>query len=105
LFARKEFDYYSALHQSNPPEPVTRGAFADSVLPVVEVGLAQFVDSDHVLKDGAERIWLEDASGHTPGQVVVRASGGGREAVFIADSVHHPLGIAEPDLVMSGDVD
>lgn len=106
LLARREYDYFLALHEKNPAQPVSRGAFEDSVLPVVRAGQATFIENDYVIEDDAEeRIWVEDASGHTPGQIAVRARGGGRDAVFIGDAVHHPLGIAEPELVMSGDID
>lgn len=106
VFARKEYNYYRALHDSNPPQPVSRGAFEDSILPVVAARQARFVASSEVIEErNGVRIWLEDASGHTPGQIAVRASGGGREVLFLGDTVHHPLGIAEPQLVMSGDVD
>lgn len=106
LIARKEYDYYLALHESKPAQPVTRGAFEDSVLPVVRAGRARFIESDYVLEDDENgRIWVEDTSGHTPGQIAVCARGGGRDVIFIGDAVHHPLGIAEPDLVMSGDID
>jgi glyoxylase-like metal-dependent hydrolase (beta-lactamase superfamily II) len=106
LIARKEYEYFNKLYESNPAQPVVRGAFEDSVLPVVSAGQAKFVESDHVVQEDAdERIWLEDASGHTPGQIAVHARGGGSDVVFIGDAIHHPLGVAEPELVMSGDVD
>ena len=63
-----------------------------SVLPVVEAGLADIVESSAcVNREIEDGIWLEDAAGHSPGSVVVNAQRSGARAVFTGDIVHHPI--------------
>ena len=68
--------------------------FIDSVLPVMEAGLAELVDGDH---DIARGIWLEPTPGHSPGHVVVNLESQGRRAVFAGDLMHHPVQVPHPD--------
>ena len=48
-------------------------------------------------------IWLQDASGHSPGSVVVNAQCGGSRAVFSGDIVHHPIQLIRPDIPFFAD--
>ena len=110
LMARTEFDHFNKVHRSNPPQPVNRGSFVDSVLPIVEQGRAVMVDTDYVFEgEPGNGIWLEHAPGHTPGGVSVRvgAKGGANKglAVMSGDIIHHPLQFAEPTLSNPADVD
>jgi hypothetical protein len=85
-------------------EAHNREAYVDSVLPVVEAGLADIVDSDVcVHREIEDGIWLEDAAGHSPGSVVVNARRGGSRAVFMGDIVHHPIQLVRPDLPFFAD--
>ena len=68
--------------------------FKDSVLPVMEAGLAELVDGDHEVTKG---IWLEPTPGHSPGHVVVNVESQGRRAVFAGDLMHHPIQIPHAD--------
>ncbi|MCY1259858.1 Metallo-beta-lactamase superfamily protein [compost metagenome] len=104
LFSRQEFDHFMALHTSQPALPVSQGSFADSVLPIVESGLAELVDMDHFVDgDLSHGVWIEDASGHTPGHVSVHVKGGDSEAIMTGDVFHHPIVFNEPSLVNTGD--
>jgi len=92
LFGREEWAHWKpqigdpAIHLQH---------LVDSIQPVVEAGLVDYVESDHRLTD---EIWLEPTPGHTPGHVSVRISSQGREAVITGDVMHHPIQCAEPDL-------
>ena len=106
VMARKELAHWQALHAANPVEPVTRGAFVDSVLPVIESGQALIVESDHVLEGAiGEGIWLTSSPGHSPGHVCVRAQHGDQLAIFSGDVVHSPIQFAFPDLCSAADID
>ncbi len=110
LMAKTEFDYFNGVHRSNPPQPVNRGSFIDSVLPIVEHGRAVMVSTDHVLEgEIGNGIWLTHAPGHTPGGVQIRVGvpkgRGGGLAVMSGDIIHHPLQFAEPTLSNPADVD
>jgi len=50
IFAKKEYDGAKAAWEKNPDGPFDR-SFADSVQPVVEAGLVDFVNSDHQIRD------------------------------------------------------
>lgn len=92
LFARREFEHRERLYSANPNAGF--GCFADSVLPVVQSGQAQLVDSDHVLDDAVQ---LEPAEGHTPGNVVIHLRSGGAAAVLSGDVLHHPIQVMYPE--------
>jgi glyoxylase-like metal-dependent hydrolase (beta-lactamase superfamily II) len=85
LFARIEYEHWS----KNPdPNRIRRNAFYDSVLPIVEAGRADLIEDGHDV-DGAFTVQL--APGHTPGNAAIRLTSNGAEALFVGDSVHHPL--------------
>lgn len=75
-------------------EPIRRIVYNDSVLPVVEAGLAQIVDGEHAVDD---MIRLEPAPGHTPGHVVVKLESHDRRGVFCGDVLHNVVQVYEPD--------
>jgi glyoxylase-like metal-dependent hydrolase (beta-lactamase superfamily II) len=100
VFSRKDYEFFSRqTHEAH-----NREAYIDSVLPVVEAGLADIVESNHCvyceIEDG---IWLEDAAGHSPGSVVVNAKRGGSRAVFVGDVIHHPIQLVRPDIAFFAD--
>ncbi len=66
---------------------------SDSILPIVDAGLAVMVQEDHEIEEG---IRLEPTPGHTPGHCSVHLTSGGAEAVITGDMIHHPWQIAEP---------
>jgi glyoxylase-like metal-dependent hydrolase (beta-lactamase superfamily II) len=88
LFARAEWEHWS----TSPDAGVAR-VMADSVQPVLDAGLAWFVEMDHRISD---ELWLEPTPGHTPGHVSVRLASEGEEAVITGDLMHHPVQVAEP---------
>ena len=97
LLGRTEWEHWS----QNDEGGFTAG-FGETVRPVVDAGLVDFVDSDHVVN---EEIRLEPTPGHTPGHVSVRISSRGEEAVITGDLVHHPIQLAEPKWKMIADSD
>ncbi len=100
VFSRKDYEFFrTQTHEAHNHE-----AYMDSVLPVVEAGMADIVESDHcVHHEIDEGVWLEDASGHSPGSVVVNARWGGSQAVFTGDVVHHPIQLVRPDIPFFAD--
>jgi glyoxylase-like metal-dependent hydrolase (beta-lactamase superfamily II) len=102
LFSRQDYEYFS--RQTH--EPHHREAYEDSVLPVVEAGLADIVESDHcVHREIEDGIWLQAAFGHSAGCVIVNAQRGGLQAAFAGDVVHHPVQLVRPDLPFFADED
>lgn len=75
---------------------------ADSVRPVVEAGLTDFVPADHRLCD---EVCLTPTPGHTPGHVSVRIESEGQRALITGDCIHHPCQMARTDWCSSADYD
>lgn len=98
LMGQKEFDYWNAEDDVEKYGTV----MDDSVRPVVEAGLAEFVDMDHKICD---EVYLEPTTGHTPGHVSVHISSEGQEALITGDCIHHPCQIARLDWSSSADYD
>src|SRR5262249_59884586 len=61
VISRKEWEYWETVHRTTPLEHL-----ADSVLPIVEAGLAPLVANDYALNDEG---WLETTPRHTPDHV------------------------------------
>ncbi len=97
VFARSEFEYWSAN-----PELQMGDVMGDSVQPVVDAGLVDLVETDHVV---TSEVRLEPTPGHTPGHVAVRIRSRGEEAVITGDLLHHPIQYAHPDWPTRVDTD
>jgi len=65
----------------------------DSVQPIVDAGLADFVEAPCELLPGLR---LLPTPGHTPGHVSVEITSNGSRALVTGDSFHHPCQIAQP---------
>lgn len=77
------------------PGAHNHGAFADSVLPVIEAGLAETVTDGFSLSRGMQIIPLR---GHSPGQIGLELDcGGDGQAVFCGDAIHSPVQVFRPD--------
>ncbi|MEX1035158.1 MAG: MBL fold metallo-hydrolase, partial [Sneathiella sp.] len=97
LIGEKEWAHWSSASQEEFGDVI-----GDSVAPIVDAGLAEFVAMDHEICDG---ISLFPSPGHTPGHVCVQIRSGGAEAVITGDSMHHPCQIAHPEWSSSADTD
>lgn len=105
-FSRAEYEHYLALHKTNPTPAVNHGAFQDSVLPIVECGLAEFMDARQIAFETADvRVGLTPSPGHSFGHVCIALQSAGREALVIGDAFHHLIQLAMPDLPMRADSD
>ena len=75
---------------------------ADSVRPVIDAGLVDFVATDHRVCD---EVSLEPTPGHTPGHVSVRIESNGENALITGDCIHHPCQMTRTDWCSSADYD
>jgi glyoxylase-like metal-dependent hydrolase (beta-lactamase superfamily II) len=91
LMPKAEFDYWKAEYDRDPG--VNGGAFADSVMPIVEAGLADMFDNT---SEVAGCLHPEPVPGHAPGMVSLRLRSNGEEGLFVADTMHSPIQIANP---------
>jgi len=100
LFGRREWDHWQHLRRTGGYHNMDH--LVDSIDPILEAGLAEFVEPDHRL---TEEVWLEPTPGHTPGHVSVHIASRGEEAVITGDMMHHPIQLAAPDLHGNFDMD
>ena len=97
LIGREEWTFWE--HED---DPFGKQAKADSILPIVESDLVQFVETDHRLTD---EVSLVPTPGHTPGHVSVLIRSRGEQAIITGDLFHHPLQFAYPGWKDIADVD
>lgn len=106
IMGKEEFEHWQMRQASDPATPVNRGAHADSVLPVVERGMALMVPSNFAVEvELGEGVWLEPSPGHSPGHVSVHVKAGGKHALLSGDAIHHPLQLKHPHLPIAADFD
>ncbi|OUR75355.1 MBL fold metallo-hydrolase [Alphaproteobacteria bacterium 46_93_T64] len=97
LFGKTEWEHWQQEVNDQYGE-----ALDDSVRPIVDAGLAEFVASDYQI---CAEVSLVPTPGHTPGHVSVRISSNGDEAFITGDSLHHPCQIARLDWSCAADTD
>jgi glyoxylase-like metal-dependent hydrolase (beta-lactamase superfamily II) len=97
LIGREEWAFWKT--ETDPYGPEAKG---DSVVPVLEAGLADLVESAHEI---TPEVRLFPTPGHTPGHVSVLIESRGERAVITGDLFHHPCQIAHPTWVDAADVD
>ena len=92
LFPKAEFEYWKAEYARD--KAVNQGAFGDSVLPIFDAGLAEFIDET---KEVAGCLTAEPVPGHAPGMLSFRIRSRGEEGLFCADILHNAIQIVRPD--------
>jgi glyoxylase-like metal-dependent hydrolase (beta-lactamase superfamily II) len=103
LFGRKEYDAWQIIRDDGHHHP---GHMIECVDPIVEAGMATFIEAGHEIASGDNwRIWTEPSHGHTPGHVHVCISSNGQEAVITGDLMHHPMQCAMPGRIATFDMD
>ena len=100
LFGEREFEHWQHLRRTGGYHDLAH--LTDSIDPILEAGLADFVAPEHRITD---EVWLEPTPGHTPGHVSVHIRSRGEEAVITGDMMHHPIQLAVPDLHGNFDMD
>lgn len=94
VMPKLDFDFFQAQVAAGF-SPLVDGSFADSVMPVVEAGLVEFVAE---AGEVADCLAIEPAPGHCPGMLTFRLRSGGEEAIFSADVMHSPVQVSTPEL-------
>lgn len=90
LVPRRDFAFFKSLNDDGKAGDTS---FDDSLLPVLDAGLVDFVDEN---TEVAGCLQATDATGHTPGQLNYWLRSGGEAGVFCADVFHHPVQILNP---------
>lgn len=95
-FPKDDFDF---CHQGKNREggviDVFGESFFDSVMPIVDAGLARMMVPGEEIADCLK---VQAAPGHSPGQVIFKVRSGGEEGIFCGDILHSPVQIVLPQI-------
>ena len=100
LLGRREWEHWQHLRATNGYHHMEH--LADSIDPILEAGLAQFIEPDFKVTD---EVSLIPTPGHTPGHVSVLIQSKGQSAVITGDMMHNPIQIAVPEHEARFDMD
>jgi glyoxylase-like metal-dependent hydrolase (beta-lactamase superfamily II) len=100
LFGRREWQHWTHLRDTGGYHHLDH--LQDSIDPILEAGLEQFIDADFRLTD---EVSLIPTPGHTPGHVSVLIESRGERAVITGDLMHSPIQIAIPATEARFDMD
>jgi len=92
LFSQGEYEYWIQKPEKEMIDDFN--GIDDSVSPIVEAGLAQFVSDDYHINS---EIRLMPTPGHTPHHVSVVIESQGQKAVISGDVLHHPCQMVHPE--------
>lgn len=98
LFVKEEYDYWVTKPEKEVADD--KDAFDDSVKPIIDAGLAEFVPSDYKIDNN---ISLVSTSGHTPGHVSIMIESKNSKALLSGDFMHHPCQFAYPEWTIEYD--
>lgn len=99
VMVKRELDRWdsrrAAYDTSEIHNKLNAGVFENSVLPVLEAGLADVVPDTHRISPALQ---VEPAYGHTVGHSSLHLRSGGGEAYFTGDVFHHPIELVHPEI-------
>jgi glyoxylase-like metal-dependent hydrolase (beta-lactamase superfamily II) len=102
LFGRRELADWMTQREAGCVPLIHARPLEESVIPIVEAGLADLVDDGYDLGPGLR---LAPLPGHTSGQMGLVVNYAQDRAIFCGDALHSPLQIFQPDLSTSVCVD
>jgi glyoxylase-like metal-dependent hydrolase (beta-lactamase superfamily II) len=104
IMDKKDLDFWGSIDADTDIDfmQVQRQVFEDSLMPVINAGLAQPVDAPETICEGVRLI---STPGHTPGHVSVVLESEGQTGLITGDFIHHPIQFHDPALVSPFDVD
>lgn len=95
IFPRVEQEYYSSAASHNDVNIPSSGVYEDSVWPVIDAGIADFID-----REGGtflDRFTFLPTPGHSIGHMSVLLEADNESAIFAGDVMHHPIQVERPD--------
>ncbi|MGY2843569.1 glyoxylase-like metal-dependent hydrolase (beta-lactamase superfamily II) [Bradyrhizobium sp. USDA 4509] len=104
LISKGEFEWWRDAIETGSVNPSRKLAFTDSVLPVVDRGLATFVEDDYAFeKEMPDEVRYMPLHGHTKHHCGLYLRSHSQDAIFSGDAMHHPIQLARPDWVHADD--
>ncbi|MBB4289248.1 glyoxylase-like metal-dependent hydrolase (beta-lactamase superfamily II) [Rhizobium leguminosarum] len=95
IFPRVEQEYYSSTASHNDVNIPSSGVYEDSVWPVIDAGIADFIDSEG--GTFLDRFTFLPTPGHSIGHMSVLLEADNESAIFAGDVMHHPIQVERPD--------
>ena len=92
LFNRTDYQHFEKIDPAKQPGNAL--AFADSVAPITQAGLADLIAGQHTVD---EHLAIEPAPGHTPGTTYITLTSRGSKAVFCGDILHQAIQVFHPE--------
>ncbi|MDF0523336.1 MBL fold metallo-hydrolase [Bradyrhizobium yuanmingense] len=103
LISKGEFKWWREAIGAGTVKPYRKLAWDDSVLPVVDRGLAMFVEDDHVFEsEMPDEVRYMPLHGHTRHHCGLYLCSQFQDAIFSGDAIHHPIQLARPDWLNAG---
>ncbi len=96
FFPRVEQKYYSSAASHNDVNIPSYGVYEDSVQPIIDAGLVDFIDSEG--GPFLDRFTFLPTPGHSIGHMSVLLESDNEAAIFAGDVMHHPIQVERPDL-------
>src|SRR6185437_15268044 len=87
-----DYDLFRSRSAKSMGPEVYEGVMADSVVPVMEAGLARFIESG----DEVAGLTASATPGHTPGHLTYTLRHRGNEIIFAGDVLHSPVQVICP---------
>lgn len=91
VFAQADLDFFEHVAPAD-----RRVIYEDSVLPIIEAGLADIIPNDGALIAGL--FTFIPTPGHTAGHMAIALTSAGEEAIFTGDAMHNPIQVGRPAL-------
>jgi glyoxylase-like metal-dependent hydrolase (beta-lactamase superfamily II) len=88
VMSRTDHAFWAEASRDPARAEFERNTYNDSVLPIVEAGLAEMVDGEHDLGRG---LMIRPSPGHTPGHIRIDLESDGKRAMFSGDALHNPV--------------
>lgn len=92
LFSKEEYAYWIKKPHNEMIDDFN--GIDDSVTPIVDAGLAEFVTDDHRIDENVRFI---STPGHTPHHISVVIESQGQKTIISGDVMHHPCQIAHQE--------
>lgn len=92
---RAEVDRWDSRKPGTAVVPENEGIFENSVLPIIEAGLAELIPADFRISPSLK---VKPAYGHTLGHCMLHLDSDGAEAWFTGDVFQHPIELIHPEI-------
>lgn len=103
LISKGEFEWWRHAIKTGSVKSYRKLAFDDSVLPVVDCGLATFVEDDYRFENEMpDEVRYMPLHGHTKHHCGLYLCSRSQDAIFTGDAIHHPIQLARPDWLNTG---